>query len=249
MRSKAISDRSDIWRELKNYLKEASYGKCWYCESRQERSDNTVDHYRPKNRVAECTDHEGYWWLAFKWTNYRYSCTFCNSRRIDQVHETEGGKHDHFPLLYEKNRAFTENDDIDAEQPLLLDPVCAADPPILWFDEDGTPEPNPQLCGDKSSYLYKRADVSIWLYHLDHVNAVERRKLLSLEICDLAEKADYYFKKYDEGDMTAKSYFADRIRELRNKLKPAAEYSAAAHATLMGLRGNSAIAEMVLAEA
>lgn len=61
-RPKAINDRSALWSDLKTALREVSHRKCWYCESREDRSDNAVDHYRPKNRVAECMDHEGYWW-------------------------------------------------------------------------------------------------------------------------------------------------------------------------------------------
>lgn len=248
-RSKAINNKGDIWKDLKGILKDASYGKCWYCESRQERSDNAVDHYRPKNRVAESTDHEGYWWLAFKWTNYRYSCTFCNSRRIDQDHGTEGGKHDHFPLLDEEKRAFTEHDDVDAEQPLLLDPVCRDDPAHIWYDEDGQARPNPRLCSDESSYPYKRAQTSIKLYHLNHVDTIEGRKVLCQFIRKSVEQANGFYDKYSKGDMTAKASFRNTVSDLHDSLRGNAEYSAAARSTLMGLRGKSAIAEMVLAEA
>ena len=130
----------------------------------------------------------------------------------------------------------------------MLDPVCPDDPPLLWFDEDGRAVPNPRLCQNEQSFVCKRTRISIELYHLNHVETVERRKVLASEIKDIAEKADYYFAKYEGGDMTAKNSFADRIGELRHRLKPETEYSAAAHATLMGLRGTSAIAETVLAQ-
>jgi len=248
-RSEAINNKSDVWKELKDVLKNASYGKCWYCESRQERSDNAVDHYRPKNRVAKCPDHEGYWWLAFKWSNYRYSCTFCNSRRVDKSHGTEGGKHEHFPLWEEDKRAFTEDNDIDAEQPLLLDPVCREDPAHIWYDEDGQARPNPRLCSDESSYPYKRAQTSIKLYHLNHVDTIEGRKVLCQFIRKSVEQADSFYDKYSKGDMTAKASFRNTVTDLHDSLRGNAEYSAAARSTFMGLRGKSAIAEMVLAEA
>ena len=82
-RTKRVNACAYIWHELKEELEKCSHHKCWYCESNQDRSDNNVDHFRPKGRVTECPDHEGYWWLAFIWTNYRFSCTFCNSRRKD----------------------------------------------------------------------------------------------------------------------------------------------------------------------
>ena len=43
-----INKRSKIWRDLKNALADLSHDKCWYCEVKQERSDNAVDHFRPK---------------------------------------------------------------------------------------------------------------------------------------------------------------------------------------------------------
>jgi uncharacterized protein (TIGR02646 family) len=248
-RSTAINSKSEVWKELKEVLKGFSKGKCWYCESRQERSDNPVDHFRPKNKVAECSDHYGYWWLAFDWTNYRFSCTFCNSYRIDQTTGTRGGKHDHFPLWNEDRRAKQPGDPLDNEQPLLLDPTCRADPPLLWFDQDGRPKPNPQFCSDESSYPHKRVMASIKFYHLDHVDAVEQRQNLSNEIRKLVENAAYYFKKLCDGDMTARKSFADIIEAIHNKLRIDAEYSAAARATLMGLRGTYPVTEIILSAA
>jgi 5-methylcytosine-specific restriction endonuclease McrA len=249
-RSIAIDNNSGVWKELKNILKSISKGKCWYCESKQERSDNAVDHYRPKNRIAECPGHHGYWWLAFDWSNYRYSCTYCNSSRVDKVHGTAGGKHDHFPLLDEARRIHRETDGLDAEQPLLLDPIRRGDPAHLWFDEDGQARPNPALCSDESSYPYKRADTSIKLYHLNHVDTVENRKALCQSIKKSVQQADVFYKKYsDNGDMTAKASFENTVTELHDKLKADAEYSAAARSILMGLRGTYPVAEVILSAA
>ncbi|MEQ9566880.1 MAG: hypothetical protein RLN85_13900, partial [Pseudomonadales bacterium] len=78
-------DLSDVWRCLKDALAALSDKRCWICEAPATRSDNAVDHFRPKNRVAEATKkHAGYKWLAFEVSNFRYACTFCNSKRIDR---------------------------------------------------------------------------------------------------------------------------------------------------------------------
>ena len=69
-RHSEINKRSSLWTELKSALSELSNGKCWYCKSKEDRSDKSVDHFRPKNAVAENPAHEGYWWLAFQWQNY-----------------------------------------------------------------------------------------------------------------------------------------------------------------------------------
>src|SRR5579862_926047 len=77
-------DHAAIWKELKNELAELFNDKCWYCEVSVPRSDNAVDHFRPKGRVSDAANkHNGYRWLAFEKSNYRYACTFCNSRRKD----------------------------------------------------------------------------------------------------------------------------------------------------------------------
>ena len=52
---------------VKAALDELFYGKCGYCEFKLIRTDQNVDHYRPKGRVAEATKHRGYYWLAYEW--------------------------------------------------------------------------------------------------------------------------------------------------------------------------------------
>jgi len=94
-RSSAIKARASLWQEAGKALRKVSARKCWYCEARQDRSDMPVDHFRPKNRVAECPEHPGYHWLAFDWRNYRYACTYCNSHRRDVDHGTAGGHKGH----------------------------------------------------------------------------------------------------------------------------------------------------------
>ena len=213
-RSDAVNRHSDVWRDLKVTLRTASHGKCWYCESIEIRSDNAVDHFRPKNAVAECHDHNGYWWLAFDWRNHRFCCTYCNSRRIDQATELGGGKAGHFPLKDEAHRARTPNDALDAEEPVLLDPTVAADPGLLWFDESGEVAPHP-ICGHSDRYTHLRATTSIELYHLNHQYLVEQRKALCSVIRRHVEEADAYFSKYLDGDATAQGAFGATIEDLR----------------------------------
>jgi uncharacterized protein (TIGR02646 family) len=245
-RKEEIKQRSEVWRGLKPLLKEIMNGKCWYCESLQCRSDNAVDHFRPKNRVHECKLMKcGYWWLAFKWQNFRFACTFCNSRRIDQNGGTSGGKHDHFPLSKEASRAVDETCEIGEEPVLLLDPCDEADPPCLWFDEDGQVRANPDFCGPADSFLTKRVEVSVNLYHLDQVDLVERRRQLCNDIRNAVEKADSYLTKYQNGDSVAKNAYRDKLNEIRELLGESREYSATARSMLLGLRGRSQTANAI----
>jgi len=143
-RTQFIDNHSSLWVELKPLLEGLSYQKCWYSESRNVGSDNAVDHFRPKNRVAEIKDgsvQDGYWWLAFSWNNLRFSCTFCNSLRTHPATAEVGGKQDHFPLLDERKRVFSEGDDLSLEEPELLDPTSTSDTSMIWFSQDGNAVP------------------------------------------------------------------------------------------------------------
>lgn len=233
-RPEAINRRAPLWQELNGALSSLSAGKCWYCESREKRSDNPVDHFRPKNRVVECPAHEGYWWLAFNWLNYRFGCTYCNSYRKGESGGSGGGKHDHFPLLDEASRAYGEADDLTSEDPELLDPTEEADPILLWFSDDGRAVA--RFAEQTHPVLHGRATTSIRLYHLNHVLSVEARKNLSNEIRNLVEDGNLYFHEWVAGNRAAKRGCHSVIAQLRQKLDKTAEYSAAARAILLGLR-------------
>jgi 5-methylcytosine-specific restriction endonuclease McrA len=245
-RSAAIDKKSNIWRDLKDDLADLRSRKCWYCESIQDRSDNAVDHYRPKNRVAESPEHGGYWWLAFCWKNYRYTCTFCNSRRVDQDGGTAGGKHDHFPLWDEAKRCQSKDGNLDDEQPMLLDPCQEDDPDHLWFNEDGSPAANPTICGEPGTCASERVVQSISLYHLDHVDLTERRAALCKQIKEDATDGDNMLVKARNGDMTARQSFRMMVRRLGKSIKEDQELSATALCMLEGLRESSPTAYAAL---
>ena len=42
------NDHATVWRALKSKLADLLHDKCWYCECSVTRSDNAVDHFRPK---------------------------------------------------------------------------------------------------------------------------------------------------------------------------------------------------------
>jgi uncharacterized protein (TIGR02646 family) len=249
-RAKAINTRDDVWKALRETFAELRKDKCWYCESNDSRSDRPIDHYRPKNAIAECDNHDGYWWLAFSWDNFRYCCTFCNSHRVDQEHGPAGGKHDHFPIWKDGVRATFERcspDDLEREKPMLLDPCCPTDPRLLWFDEDGKPAPNPRACGSAGTFLHERVATSIQLYHLDHFKIVDRRQQLYQKIRLKLDQAEEKLRRLrDNADMTAQQSLGESVEELRKFMSPEKPYSAAAKCALMALRGSYAVAEFAL---
>jgi uncharacterized protein (TIGR02646 family) len=56
--------------------------KCAYCET-----DTTagaplqVEHFRPKSKVTGESNHNGYYWLAYEWSNLTLGCSACNSSK------------------------------------------------------------------------------------------------------------------------------------------------------------------------
>lgn len=80
------SSQSSKWKKAKEQLKQESAGKCAYCEARTDAvAHGDVEHFRPKSI---------YWWLAFCYDNYLYSCQICN----------QSFKSDNFPLAPEGAR-------------------------------------------------------------------------------------------------------------------------------------------------
>lgn len=144
--------------------------------SKEDRSDNPIDHFRPKNKVVECDGHPGYWWLAFDWRNYRFTCTYCNSRRVNI--ETAGAKHDHFPLLQPAIWDMCETD-CNNEKPTLLDPCDIDDCSLLTFNINDYAS---VITDDETLEEYIRAVRSIELYHLNYNPTKRARKIIYFKI-------------------------------------------------------------------
>lgn len=132
--------------DVREALREMSFGKCVYCESKIAGSQDTdVEHYRPKKGVTEADKagiaHEGYWWLAMVWENLVLSCMHCNQMRstlviipddleteeefrefLMRAPESRAGKKNAFPT--QGNVWVTTPDgDLSDEKPLILNPV------------------------------------------------------------------------------------------------------------------------------
>lgn len=97
-------------------------GKCAYCEKDLREEAAHVDHFRPHGSVINNSGtrlYPGYYWLAYQWENLYMSCLACNSSH----------KKDSFPLVVEEDRARSHHDDINNEEPLLIDPGKEGDNP------------------------------------------------------------------------------------------------------------------------
>lgn len=236
-RSEKIDEYSSLWKELKALLKEISHGKCWYCESSSHRILGDVDHLRPKNKIKHYRnyngpEHKGYWWLAFEWKNYRYACELCNRLNRDHTTGIVGGKGSYFPLLDESRRVYDECNPFQLLQeiPLLLDPTVEIDTFLITFLEDGSAQPASDDPDEKI-----RAEASIRLYHLNHFDLKERRRLNICHVVhDKVKDADkfYWYYTKDKKDIAAREAYSGAIKDLKYMISAQAEYSAAARAIL-----------------
>lgn len=219
-----VNNNASLWQECKPCLKRISYNKCFYCEVKQIRSDNAVDHFRPKKH---------YPWSAFDPLNFRFACTYCNSRRKDIENGRTGGKGDYFPLLVEDNRATCCEEECN-EAPVLLDPYQSDEPSLIDFTDDGRPIPT--FTSDQHVNRHRRAAESIRLYHLDHQDLVDKRLTLAAEITSIVETTNRLFPKTEAGDPDVDSAFKENVRLLGRMMLPDAELSSFARRMLDGYR-------------
>ena len=152
-RYKIIDDNSALWRDLKEWLLSLSHQKCWFSEAKDCFNHWDVEHYRPKKRALDddSTAYEGYWWLAFDWTNYRICGTAGNRK-----------KGSFFPLRNGCNRVDCDGD-VRHEVPMLLDPVDEDDPVLLFFNIEGRAIAAPHVTSDwekqRVEYSVKRCNL------------------------------------------------------------------------------------------
>jgi len=104
------------WSDFKIILAEQQNGFCGFCEGPTNGHQfGDVEHFRPKAEVHELVDdpdqwgwepmwhssakdrevkkpaiRPGYWWLAYEWENYVYSCQTCNQQWKGNLFPVQG---------------------------------------------------------------------------------------------------------------------------------------------------------------
>ena len=163
-RKKLIDANKSLWRELEPWLCELSHDKCWYSEAKDCASYWHVDHFRPKNEVKDLNGdiYEGYYWLAFKWQNYRLAGSALNVPKSTK-----------FPVREGTTWAATPDEDTAEESPYLLDPISPLDPGLLSFDGSGN-----AIAGDpENRWNSQRADVTIKILNLNYDRLTRARQI------------------------------------------------------------------------
>lgn len=213
-------DHASVWKALKDGLAGLFNDKCWYCELPVPRSDNAVDHFRPKGRVSDAArPHSGYRWLAFEPSNFRYACTYCNSRRKDIERDNSGGKGDRFPLLDESKRVYGQGSVAD-EDPVLLDPCEISDWRLLGCKrENGHPCASSQEPRDN-----ERAEKSIEIYHLRHEPTCKLRYSEAVRLLGDVAEAKNLFKAL-ESNQDREPDFKNVARRILRSIHPDSVFS------------------------
>ncbi len=136
--------KNGSWGLLKKWLANASGQKCWYCEAKSTRAPFDVDHFRPKLGITvdgvKLAGHDGYYWLAYEWWNFRLSCQRCNRPENDDA-DVQHGKANEFPIRYEAQRCALPSGQLNSETPRLLDPCAQVDCELLAHGIDGEVKP------------------------------------------------------------------------------------------------------------
>ena len=204
-------------------LNELFYGKCAYCEYSFGRSDVNVEHYRPKGRVLEDPKHPGYYWLAYSWSNLLPACTSCNQRRRElplwpaTTRGRAAGKADSFPLVDATQRAYSPNDRISREEPLLINPTMEEPARHLTFDPFGAP-----------IHISDKGKASIAVYNLDTRPLNGLRKRVIIEMVRLLKMKEQAKRLPPLPEKT--NLLTDIRAQIRDKTAPSAPYAAAARA-------------------
>jgi hypothetical protein len=242
-RTVLINDLRDRWVAFRPALSGLSHGKCWYTETRNIGTDDDVDHFRPKLRVAEDPDHPGYYWLAFDWRNFRFSSHRANRLRVNPVTLQTGGKGDHFPLINPASRAMLPTDNLGLEQPALLDPCSPVDPAILWFKSNGEADISPAFMENPAAEA--KFEASRLILHFNWPEFVDARLQLYNRIVRHVERGALTAPQLDSGFAPTEA-FVNAIRDLIRALQPDAEFSAAARSYVESFKDLWWIQEIVL---
>ncbi|NHN25237.1 hypothetical protein FIA58_006055 [Flavobacterium jejuense] len=186
-------NNNPLWNQLQPIMLTLSNNKCWYSEAPIGNSDFEVDHFRPKGKSKQKNDFKdpnskstilkenGYWWLAYEWSNYRLSGGLANKIRRDRLGDCEEthGKGDYFPLdCNDVGRIADDEENINCEIPILLDPFSQEDVSLLAFDSNGE-----AISAGLNDYENERVLQSIFYYHLD-LEQLNKERLMCWKDCE-----------------------------------------------------------------
>jgi len=221
-RNRIIDTNANVWGQLKDWLMSFSHRKCWYSEAKDCFSHFEVEHYRPKKSAKDSdgTVHDGYWWLAFDWKNFRV-CGNAGNRK----------KGTFFPLRDGCKRC-PPGGDYRLEFPKLLDPANTHDPSLLAFSMDGRAVPAP---GIKNAWERSRAEYTIERCNLEFPPLMEKRKTVWNECWNRIQEYREELSKIDADELNvlARERVEQAAKQVLKLLQKESELSAVARACVI----------------
>ncbi len=134
--------KSSIYRKTTIEALETLYNhKCAYCETDTSAgAPFQVEHFRPKAKTEGDTTHNGYYWLAYEWSNLTLGCSACNNAKKNHF-PVQGGRitepildATNFPL---PNYFRIDSDELKNEQAVLLNPEIDVVENHFYFTPNG----------------------------------------------------------------------------------------------------------------
>ncbi len=168
-----IAFSASEWKSAKAALKKDTGGKCAYCEAPTDIvAHGDVEHFRPIS---------AYWWLAYCFDNYLYSCQICNQTYKGNKFPIAGTlaptveMPDQLPAGAALDRLV---DNLSLDSSVLDDKHFAQ----LWVDEDAD-LPNPYLEDPSRYFVYEVDDNNeeVWIRSASGARA--GRALAAAEAC------------------------------------------------------------------
>ncbi len=212
-----IDNHASHWGKLKPWLQVLSNGKCWFSEVRDKFSHYDVEHFRPKKetRGLDGTARDGYWWLAFDYTNFRL-CGNVGNRK----------KGTWFPLKSGSLCSSFDNRCEESETAFLLDPTDPYDVVMIAFDEEGKVIAAPGI----SEWEKERVEETIKRFKLnEHEPLTEGRKNIWQTVSrEIEQYSTAKSRCAGGGNPVAKQKVRDHIHKIRSMTRSTAELSAVA---------------------
>lgn len=216
-RNEYIDKKSAHWGKLKPWLLALSHNKCWFSDTGDTFSHYDVEHFRPKKEAKDLghSVRDGYWWLAFEYSNYRICGNVGNRKK--------GGW---FPL---RDKSLCSTFDCQCEESetrYLLDPTDPEDVGLVAFDEEGNLVPHPD-CDDWERI---RVDESLTRLKLnEHEALVEARRQIWQK---MSRKIERYLsvkaRCSSNCNPGAEAELRRILREIKEMLKPEVQLSSVA---------------------
>jgi len=224
-RNDVITKNGSHWGKLKDWLLALSFGKCWFSESKDVFSHWDVEHFRPKKEAKDderfdtkgkAITRDGYWWLAFDYTNFRICGNVGNRKK--------GGW---FPLKSGSLCSSFDSQCEESETPYLLDPTDPSDIDLIAYDEEG----NVVAREDASEWEKERVEVSVKRLKLNEHEAItEARRIVWQRVSREIEGYLTAKQKSAKGNNpAAKEKIKRHIRSIREMLHCEAPFSSVAH--------------------